>query len=418
MQTAWIVSIGTELTLGQSTDTNSPWLARELAALGYRTTRHVTVADEHDEIRHALLESAAGADVVVVTGGLGPTADDLTRAALAAALGVPLELHAQSLEQIRAFFARRARPMPDSNRVQAFAPRGTTALSNPVGTAPGLHALLCGKPVFCLPGVPLEMTAMFKTHVAQDLRSRASGRALRSRLLHTFGLGESELGERLQDLMARGRNPEVGTTAQIGIVGVRINATAETPAAAEALLNDAESEVRSRLGTAIFGRDEDTLAGVVGAQLAETRQTVATAESCTGGLIGALLTDVPGSSRYYAGGFVTYANAAKQRLLSVSTEALTAAGAVSAAVAEQMAEGASAALGTDYALSVTGIAGPDGGTQEKPVGLVFIALRTPAATRTYEHRFGQDAPREVIRLRAARTALNLLRQELLRASGA
>jgi nicotinamide-nucleotide amidase len=301
--------------------------------------------------------------------------------------------------------------------VQAFAPEGAGVLPNSCGTAPGLRGELGGKPVYCLPGVPLEMTVMFGGQVAQELRVRAGGRVLRSRLLHTLGLGESDLGARIADLMARGRNPEVGTTAQVGIVGVRINADADSEAAADALLDRAEAELRARLGTLVFGRDDDTLPGVVGAQLGAAGRTLATAESCTGGLIGALLTDVAGASRYYLGGVVTYANEAKRRLVGVTGEMLAEVGAVSAPVCAQMAAGVSAALSSDYALSVTGIAGPDGGSPAKPVGLVYIGLRTPGGTRTYENRFGHDAPREVIRLRAARTALNLLRLEMLQASG-
>jgi nicotinamide-nucleotide amidase len=217
--------------------------------------------------------------------------------------------------------------------------------------------------------------------------------------------------------MRRGRNPEVGTTAELGLVSVRINAAADTRPAAEALLAETEAEVRRRLGQLVYGRESDTLAGVVGAQLASARQTLSTAESCTGGLIGKLLTDVAGSSQYYRGGIIAYANEVKEHLLGVSHEMLQAHGAVSEPVARAMAEGAARALQADYALSVTGIAGPSGGSPEKPVGLVFIGIRTPQGTEVREHHLGADAARETIRVRAARLALNGLRLTLAAPQG-
>ncbi|MEW6251493.1 MAG: nicotinamide-nucleotide amidohydrolase family protein, partial [Planctomycetota bacterium] len=233
--------------------------------------------------------------------------------------------------------------------------------------------------------------------------------------LHTFGLGESVIGERIRDLMERGRNPEVGTTAGFGIVGIRINATAVSVEAATTLLDGAEAELRQRLGAAIFGRDDETLALVVGELLVRAGRTLSTAESCTGGLLGALLTEVAGSSRYYLGGAITYANELKTGVLGVAPADLARHGAVSAEVAGGMAAGAARAFGSDYALSLTGIAGPGGATTEKPIGLVFIGLRTPETDFTRstvrEFRFG-DAPRQAIRLRAAWTALDLLRRAL------
>lgn len=413
MRHAWVISIGTELTLGQTVDTNGAWLAARLAELGIRTLRHVTVADEAEPIRDVLLQAAEAADVVLVSGGLGPTDDDLTRQALAAAVGTPLELHAPSLERLRAFFAARNRVMPERNAMQAMIPRGGRALPNACGTAPGLQIVLHGTPCYVLPGVPYEMEAMFTSEVVPELRAAARGAVLISRRLHVFGPGESEIGQRIADLMQRGRNPEVGTTADVGVVGIRINVAAPAQGAALEQLDAAEAEVRRRLGTAVFGRDDDTLAGVVGRGLAEQKATLATAESCTGGLIGKLITDVPGSSRYYLGGFVCYANETKERFLGVAADDLQRHGAVSGVVARSLAEGAARATGASHALAVTGIAGPTGGTPDKPVGLVFIGVRSPVGTDTHESRFGHDAQRGFIRLRAARTALNLLRLALL-----
>ena len=413
MRHAWVISTGTELALGQTVGTNSAWLAAQLAALGIRTERHVTVPDDAAATREVLLQAADACDLTLLTGGLGPTEDDLTRQALADAAGVPLELHSPSLEHLRAFFAARGREMPERNKVQALAPRGAAILPNPCGTAPGLRIELRGRPCYALPGVPFEMRVMFEREVAPQLRAGGQGPVLLSRRVHTCGLGESDLGQRIADLMQRGRNPEVGTTADLGVVSVRINVAAPTRAAAETELARTEAELRRRLGDAVYGRDDDTLASVVGAQLAAANRTLSTAESCTGGLIGALLTDVPGSSEYYRGGVIAYANDAKANLLGVGREEIETHGAVSAPVARGMAQGAARALGTDYAIAVTGIAGPSGGTAQKPVGLVFIGLCTPSETEVRECRFGSDSPREAIRVRSARMALNLLRLSLL-----
>lgn len=412
MRSAWIISIGAELTLGQTVDTNSAWLARRLAGLGVRATRHVTVSDERGDICRVLREAASAADVVLVTGGLGPTDDDLTREALADAMGEPLELDAASLERIRAFFAARGREMPERNASQAMRPRGSRALENPVGTAPGIRAMLGGRPVYVMPGVPYEMEVMFDGHVAGEIGAAARGRVIASETLLTYGLGESVVGERIADLMRRGRNPEVGTTAQHGVIGIRINAEAESVAEAERLIAADEAELRRRLGPIVFGRGEDTLASVTGRLLVERGATVTTAESCTGGLIGKMLTDVAGSSAYFVGGAVTYSNAAKTSVLGVAEELIAGHGAVSDAVARAMARGARRVFAADYALAVTGVAGPGGGTAEKPVGLVYAALADGRGERCVRLLVGAEFPRWVIRHRAACAAINLLRERL------
>jgi len=258
---------------------------------------------------------------------------------------------------------------------------------------------------------------MFVEQVLPLLRSAVGGQVLLTRYLHCFGATESEIGARIADLMQPGRNPSVGTRAEAGIISVRVSAFAESPAAAQQLLDQTEQELRRRLGELVFGRQDQSLASVVGQRLVDLKRTLATAESCTGGLLGELITSVPGSSRYYLGGLVTYSNALKTQLLGVSQQLLTERGAVSVQVAEAMAVGARRALDADYALSITGIAGPEGGTREKPVGLVYIGLCGPGGTDVREFRFGSASPRAEIRLRAAYSALNLLRCELLRAAG-
>jgi nicotinamide-nucleotide amidase len=428
MQRAWIISIGTELTLGQSLDTNGAWLARELAALGVRAERHVTVPDELQPITAVALAAAASGEIVLITGGLGPTDDDLTRQALADAADTHLELDSAALEQIRAYFASRGREMPERNHSQAMSPVGGRLLANRCGTAPGVFVEICGTPCFAMPGVPFEMKAMFAEQVVPAIRAARqqkpaaavavaedadSGEAvLLSRIVRTYGLPEAEIGERLRDLMVRGRNPEVGTTADMGEIGVRINAAAASGASATDMLDAEEREIRNRLGKAVYGIDSDTLAGAVGQRLIERGRTLCVAESCTGGLLGMLLTETPGSSQYFLGGEIAYSNEVKQRRLAVKSGTVAVHGAVSQAVASEMAAGARAAFGATYALSITGIAGPGGGTPQKPVGLVYIGLATPEGVRVREIRMGDQSPRGVIRQWAARTALNLLRMEL------
>jgi nicotinamide-nucleotide amidase len=422
MKQAWIISVGAELTLGRKADTNAPWLARELAAPGVVPQRCVTVGDELAALRDVLIQAGAAADFVLVTGGLGPTEDDLTRAALAAAMGSPLELHKPSLERIRAFFTSRGREMHDRNRVQAMLPRGAEAIDNPRGTAPGIAAPLGRAVVFVTPGVPFEMRAMFERDVAPRLRAATGGGVIVSGVLNCFGLGESDLGARIADMMQRDRNPQVGTNAHLGVISVRVDAAGESEAQARERLDADLAEVRRRLGTVVFGEDDRTLAGATGSLLGERGQTLCVAESCTGGLIAKFMTDVPGSSDYFSGGAVTYSNELKTRVLGVDAALIDEHGAVSEAVAGAMAGGALAAFGCDWAIAVTGIAGPSGGSADKPIGLVHAALAGPCsdeaapAAPSIIHRrwlFGGEAPREVIRERAALAAIDLLRRRLL-----
>lgn len=417
MRRAWVISTGTELALGQTVDTNTAWVACRLATVGVRTTRHITVGDELHDTCDALRAALGRCDVVVLTGGLGPTEDDLVRHALAAVAGVPLELHAESLEHIQAFFAARGRPMHDANRVQALLPRGATALPNPRGTAPGMLVRVGDTPIYSLPGVPFEMQEMFEREVLPRIAAAGAGRVLLSRRLHAFGVGESVVGGELRDLMTRGRNPEVGTTAQLGVVGIRINAEAPSIAEATAALDETEREIRRRLGAIVYGRDDDTLASVVGALLLDRRATLAVAESCTGGWIGKLVTDLAGASAWFRGGVIAYANDVKTALLGVNPDDLAGHGAVSSVVARAMAAGVRSRFDATYGVSVTGIAGPAGGSIEKPVGVVYVGIADRAGASAEELRLGTDSPRAVIRDRAAKSALNLLRLRLLQTSG-
>lgn len=409
---AIIIAVGSELTSGQTIDTNSAWLSRQLAQIGVPVLLHTTVADETEPLEREIRRACEAADAVLITGGLGPTEDDLTRNALAAVMGVGLELREDFLDQVRHFFAQRNRDMPEANVVQAMFPVGSTPIENTCGTAPGIRATIGTSTVYIMPGVPREMRVMYERDILPQLRSRAGGSVILHRVIHTFGAGESDVGEQIRDLMKRGRNPSVGTTAQQAVIGVRIQAAGTTPDEAAHLLEQTSAEVRSRLGSLIYGQDEDTLWSIVAHRLIAAGKTLATAESCTGGLIAQCITDTPGSSACFIDGVVTYANEAKMRLLGVPAKLIAAHGAVSPQVAEAMARNCRDLSGSDYAISVTGIAGPTGGTVDKPVGLVYIGLADANGCMVHEHRFGPYLRRVEIRDRARKTALNHLRLAL------
>jgi len=418
---AILLSVGSELVCGQTVDTNSAYLAQELGRAGIETVEHLTVGDDAAALAAALRRAADAAELVVVTGGLGPTADDVTREALAAAMGAELVEDPASVEHIAAFFRRRGRTMAPANRRQALLPTGAEALDNPAGTAPGISARLGRARVFVLPGVPHEMRRMFAEQVAGRLPPGGAARA--ARVVHTFGAGESDVGARLETLMRADGPVRVGTTVAAGLVSVRIWARGASPDEAAARAEQTVAEVRRRLGDLVVGEDDETMAEVVGRALRQAGQTLATAESCTGGLIGQMITAVPGSSDYYLGGVVAYANAVKQRELDVPAALLAEHGAVSEPVARAMAAGCRARFAADWALGVTGIAGPAGGTADKPVGLVFVGLAGPEeagdrdtpggpAGRVDVQRHVFPGTRDHVRLRAALTALNMLRRRL------
>lgn len=413
MQAA-ILSMGDELALGQTVDTNAAWLSGRLAGLGIPVREHVTIGDDLEATLRQLKRLAGESDLILASGGLGPTDDDLTRHALARLLGVELELHEPSLQQIQTIFDRMGWKMSPKNIIQAMIPRGCEVIENTCGTAPGLAADLGGTPAFFLPGVPSEMKKMYELAVEPRLRQYLAGRAaagvICSRTLHAFGIGESNIAQRLGEMMARGKNPVVNTTAAHGIISIRINARAENEGQARRLIEPVEAEVRRQLGEYVYGTDEETMASVVGGLLRQRGQKVALAESCTGGLAAKLLTDIPGSSDYFAYGWVVYGNQAKTALLQVAPESLSRFGAVSEPVAAEMAAHARKISGADYGLGITGIAGPGGGTDEKPVGLVYIGLAS--AENVDVRRLVFPGQREMVRMRAATAALNLLRLKL------
>jgi nicotinamide-nucleotide amidase len=412
---AVILAIGDELVLGQNVDTNSAWISARLVERGIFTVFHKTVPDDQPAIVAAIREAAELADVVIVTGGLGPTADDLTRQALAEVMQAPLELHAPSLEKMKGFFRKLGRPMPDTNSIQAMCPRGAEILENDFGTAPGLKARLGRATVLIFPGVPKEMKGMFDRHALPALPGQ-SGRTILTAIVNAFGAGESVVAEKLGELMRRDRNPLVGTTVSAGIIAVRIRSDFESVERARQALAETVQAVEERLGDLVFSRGDVTLPQVVGERLRQKGRSVVTVESCTGGLLAKLFTDGAGSSDYFRGGWVVYANDMKQGQLQVPAAMLDAYGAVSEPVARTMAEQGLAAGRADYALAVTGVAGPSGGSAEKPVGTVWLALavRRGPEVQVQAERFSFPGDREMVRDRSAKMALDMLRLELLR----
>jgi nicotinamide-nucleotide amidase len=411
---AEIIAIGSELVSGQSLDSNSPWLSRRLAAVGIPARFHTTVGDDLDENIKAFTNAFDRAQLILVTGGLGPTQDDLTREALAAATRSTLVEDAGSLAAIAAMFARRNRTMPERNRVQALLPQGAEPLPNRVGTAPGIWMHARGASIACMPGVPHEMTIMFDEQVLPRLRAKGwIGRVIVQRKINLFGKGESEIEAEALDLTARGRNPEVGITAHDATISFRVAAEGATEEEAVRAMEPTLALIRERFGHLIIGEGKADLPEAVFAELARTGATLATAESCTGGLIAHMITEVPGVSPYYPGGVVSYANDVKADLLGVDPAVIEAHGAVSEQVAARMAIGVRDRIKADLGLAVTGIAGPSGGSPEKPVGLVYLGLATEKGVSTRKLEIGPEQPRTVIQSRAAKHALNWVRLTLL-----
>lgn len=410
---AEIISIGSELVSGQNLDTNSRWLSLALGGLGIETRFHTTIGDDMDDHVAAFRLAATRADLVLTTGGLGPTQDDLTREALAACAGVGLREDASSLAAITALFARRNRVMSERNRVQALLPEGAEALPNAVGTAPGVWMTIGSAAFAAMPGVPYEMHRMFEEEVVPRLRLRHwVERVIVHRKIALFGKGESDIEAEALDLTARGHVPEVGITASDATISFRIRGEGLTPEAAWAQTQETAEEIRRRFGPLVLGEGAVDVADALVEELKRTGATLATAESCTGGLIAHRITAIPGVSPYYYGGVVSYANSAKEDFLDVPAATIAARGAVSPEVAAAMAEGARKRFGVDVAVSTTGVAGPDGGTPEKPVGLVYIGLATRDGVETRRVEIGPEQPRDVVQSRSTKQALNWVRTTL------
>ena len=408
--TCAVLCIGTELTRGELVDTNGPWLAAALTDIGFEVVEKATVDDDHGRIIAAVKRLATFASVVVCTGGLGPTTDDLTSEAVAEALGVTLERHEPSLDHIRRKLEKLGRTVSPSNAKQADFPRGAEILANPIGTAPGFHVELGGALFYFMPGVPREMTRMFEEQVVPRIRPRAPNESFQIRL-RTFGLPESVVGERLAGVEEAFAGVTIGYRATFPEIEVKVLARAKRGGSndvARDLCQRATAEVRARLADVVYGEGHDTFAGVVGRALRARGFTLAIAESCTGGLVGHMVTREPGASDFLLVDAVTYANSAKTRLLGVGEDVLRGHGAVSAEVAAAMAEGVRRVSDADVALSLTGVAGPSGGTAEKPVGTVYIAVASAKGTVVKHRLFPGE--RLQIQTLAAYAGLHLVRE--------
>lgn len=390
---AEIICIGTELLLGEIVDTNASYLARSLAQMGIDLYHKTTVGDNLERAAGAIRQALDRADVVLVSGGLGPTQDDLTREAIAVATGVPLEMNNDALTQVESWFSRMKRPMTDNNRRQALFPHGATPILNTRGTAPGIWLEVNGHAIAAMPGVPRELITMMEESVGPLVQSRIPAgerKVLRSRVIRLVGIGESAVEDRIMPLILSQTNPTIAPYAGDSEVRLRLTASACQEAEALALLDGLEAKVRADLGGHIYGLDQDTLELALIRRLAGLGKTLAVAESCTGGLVAHRLTNVSGSSEVFIEGCVTYDNRAKTARLGVDRAIIDQFGAVSEPVARAMAEGIRRSAGVDFGLATTGIAGPGGGSPEKPVGLVYAAVSGSKGTRVVERRFGSE----------------------------
>jgi nicotinamide-nucleotide amidase len=411
MKKACIISIGNELLNGQTVDTNANWLSREILTFGIPTEGIWVVGDTIERIVSCLKQASELADIILITGGLGPTDDDLTRQALAEFLGVELEFKQELFEEIEAFFKSRQFVMVPLNRVQAFIPAGSKAIPNARGTAPGIHAKKGQKEYFSVPGVPSEMKGMYESYIYPQLKQLQNGPIVLTRKVRCFGAGESTIAQMLGDMMKRGQNPLLNCTVSGGDITLHVVAEADSFPQAEQMILEQKRRISALLGSLVYSTEDKTLPEALGDKLKQAKKTLATAESCTGGLVSKLITDIPGSSQYYLGGWVTYSNEAKMRDLGVSKQLLDQYGAVSEPVARALAAGARHKAGSDAAIAITGIAGPDGGSEQKPVGLVYVAVQLGEQVEVREFRFPPQN-REMVRLRAALSAINMLRLKL------
>lgn len=408
---AEIIATGSELLSGGVPETNSVFLSEGLLLVGLETAFKTVVSDDEKDMEEALRRAMDRADAVIVTGGIGPTDDDITRKVIAKIVKRRLVLNEDAFKAIHARLSGRGREYVSSNDRQALIPAGARLLQNPVGIAPGFFLDEENTFIAVLPGVPKEMTAMFLEGLRPVLEERFGGKIfIRRRILHTCGVSESAVNQAIQDIMKRG-TPAVGLTVKETGVDIRIIASETGAERAQSLVDSTEAVIRERLGDVVYSVDGQTMEEVVGALLKQRRLKLSVAESCTGGLIGARITNIAGSSEYFERAAVTYSNPAKTEMLGVPKALLERYGAVSSEVAAAMARGIRQAAKTDLGLSVTGIAGPDGGTEQKPVGLVYTALASAQGVKTNEHRFLGN--REQVRMKASQMALDMVRRHLI-----
>ncbi|AOT68219.1 competence/damage-inducible protein A [Geosporobacter ferrireducens] len=404
-----LISIGTELLFGQIINTNTVYLSQQLNTLGINVYYHFTVGDNHQRLKEVLNYALQNADMVITTGGLGPTQDDLTRETIAKAMGKRLVLHAPSMKRLESFFRDLNRPMCENNKKQAYLPEGSIVLQNNNGTAPGFIIDHEGKVIISLPGPPKEMMGMFTEGVMEYLQEKSKA-TIYSRVLRFFGIGESALETELLDMISNQENPTLAPYAKEGEVSLRITAKAENDVKAMALIKPVIEEIRSRVGEYLYSEQDEELAEVVAKQLMEKQITISLAESCTGGLLAGRLTAVPGISKCFYSGYITYSNEAKAGMLGVKNATLEKYGAVSEETAKEMVMGLRKKQNSDLCVSITGIAGPDGGTDEKPVGLVYIGIMYKEQLTV--HRLNTFGDRARIRNYTVLSALNAIRNAI------
>ncbi len=410
MPEAEIIAVGSELLTADKIDTNSLFLTSGLNGIGIEVVRKIIVGDERVRLAESVRAAVGRSSIVILSGGLGPTEDDVTRDAVAAALGRELVFSEDVLEAIRARFRSFGRKMADVNKRQAFVIAGAEVLANPRGTAPGLWLNTGSAVVALLPGPPRELMPMFTEECIPRLRAMFPSRVIRTRFFRATGIGEGDLDQLIAPVYTRYSNPVTTILASGGDIQIHLRAQCDGEAEAEKLLDEVGEQILPLLGDKVYSRNGDPLEVVIGEVLRQRGQTLSVAESCTGGLLGARITTVPGSSNYFRGGFLTYIDAMKTKLLGVPAELIAEYTAVSEAAAGAMAEGARRSTGADYALSITGYAGPDGGTAENPVGTVFVGLATPDGTAVRRLRLPGD--RDRIRGFAVQNALDMLRRAL------
>jgi len=410
---AQIITIGDELLIGQTIDTNSAWIGAELSMAGFDIQRKTSIHDNRSDILKALSEAAGKADVIIITGGLGPTSDDITRQTLCEFFGTKLVLNREVLEMIEKMMLRRKIPMNENNRKQAEVPEACKVLKNRAGTAPGLWFEKDKSIFISMPGVPYEMKTIMADHVLPRLMKRFRSQAIIHKNIMTYGLPEARLAEMLKEFEAAlPENIRLAYLPSFGVIKLRLTGTGKDR---EILKKQVEEHVRnlsSIIPDLIFSEKEDTFESVLGLLLLERKETMCTAESCTGGNIAHLITTIPGSSYYFKGSVVAYSNAVKEKLLGVDGKIIEEEGAVSEPVVRAMAEGARRLLNTDYALATSGIAGPEGGTDEKPVGTLWIAAASANGTYSEQYTYGGDRITNIMRFSNA--AMNLLRKQIIK----
>ena len=405
---AELVTTGSELLLGQIVNTNAAYLAQELNKMGVDVCFQTTVGDNRERMKEVLSHALTRADIVITSGGLGPTRGDITKEVSAEVMGRTMALNEECAARLKKYFARVGREMTENNLRQAMIPEGAHVFVNHAGTAPGVALEEKGKLLVNLPGPPPEMKDMFRRSLAPYLAEKYGVRTIiLSRVLHTFGIGESMLETKLDDLILAQKNPTLALLVRPTGVIIRITAKAADEETARLLIEPAEKEIRARLGEFVYAIDDETMEEVVGRELKSRGLSVATAESCTGGLVASRLTDVAGSSEYVKGGVVSYTDEVKAEVLGVSRDLLAREGAVSEAVARAMAEGVRQKLGTDIGVSTTGLAGPGGGTEGTPVGTVFVAIAGSEGTQAEKYLF--TGKRGQVKFRASQAALAMLR---------